>query len=175
MSDAPRATERLRFRPILASDARALHTLFTDADVRRFLFDGLAISTGAVEEILARNDAQFGAARCGLWWLERASDAARVGVAGLWPFHDQLELLYALDPSTWGNGYATEAAVALVRFAFDELGFDEVVASTDAENTASIAVMRRAGLAFARSETIDGLDTVFFVASRSRAAGGEVP
>jgi RimJ/RimL family protein N-acetyltransferase len=62
----------------------------------------------------------------------------------------------------WGRGYATEGARALVRWAFTELGVDEVVATTMAVNARSRAVMERAGLRYARTvyltwpEPLDG-------------------
>ena len=46
----------------------------------------------------------------------------------------------------WGHGYATEAARAVLAFAFDELGLDEVISFTTAENVRSQRVMERIGM-----------------------------
>ncbi|MEV6597740.1 GNAT family protein [Actinoplanes sp. NPDC051346] len=56
------------------------------------------------------------------------------------------ELGYILDPRFAGRGYATEAATALLRLAFDDLGLHRVIARIDERNEASAAVARRLGM-----------------------------
>ncbi|GGQ59477.1 GNAT family N-acetyltransferase [Couchioplanes azureus] len=56
------------------------------------------------------------------------------------------EIGYILDPRFGGRGYATEAASALLRLAFEELGLHRVVARIDERNEASAAVARRLGM-----------------------------
>ncbi len=46
----------------------------------------------------------------------------------------------------WGNGYATEAARALVRYALGPLGLPDVLAEVDEGNSASVAVVERLGM-----------------------------
>ena len=54
------------------------------------------------------------------------------------------------DPlGDWGHGYAPEAARPCLRYAFDELGLDEVISFTAASNTKSQRVMEKIGLASA--------------------------
>lgn len=53
---------------------------------------------------------------------------------------------YELDPRCWGNGYATEAARQMVRFAFTELRLQRVWATCVAENLASARVLERLGM-----------------------------
>jgi RimJ/RimL family protein N-acetyltransferase len=50
------------------------------------------------------------------------------------------------DPDHQGNGYATEAANALLRLGFETLGLRRIIARVDARNTASAAVLRRIGM-----------------------------
>jgi len=56
------------------------------------------------------------------------------------------ELGYELDPSYWHHGYATEAATAMLRFAFDDLDLHRVSAVCIAENVASTRVLERLGM-----------------------------
>lgn len=56
------------------------------------------------------------------------------------------EMGYELAPDRWGRGYATEAAAAMVRFAFVDLGLHRVTANCIAENAASARVMQRLGM-----------------------------
>lgn len=55
------------------------------------------------------------------------------------------EVGYALHPEAWGRGYATEACVAAMDYAFDALGWDEVIQSIAPANTASQRVAQRLG------------------------------
>jgi RimJ/RimL family protein N-acetyltransferase len=63
----------------------------------------------------------------------------------------EVGLFWALRPDERGKGYATEAAAAMVRFAFDELRLRRVVATTEFDNLASIGVMRRLGMVIERN------------------------
>ncbi len=56
------------------------------------------------------------------------------------------EIGWRLTASSWGRGYATEAATAVLDLAFDELGLDEVVSFTYVGNRASRRVMEKIGL-----------------------------
>ena len=58
----------------------------------------------------------------------------------------EVEISYGLIRSCWGQGYATEAAGALLAHAFGELHLPEIVAAIHPENHASLAVARRLGL-----------------------------
>ena len=53
---------------------------------------------------------------------------------------------YELDSQFWGKGYATEAALAILRFGFEELGMHRIVAHTLAVNKGSVRVLEKLGL-----------------------------
>ena len=59
----------------------------------------------------------------------------------------ELGLFWALHPSAQGQGFATEAAGALIDHAFRAMAVGRVVATTTHDNAASVAVMRRLGMA----------------------------
>jgi ribosomal-protein-alanine N-acetyltransferase len=141
-------TERLTLWPFAPEDVGELHALFTDPDVRRYLLDDLCVSREWVEEEVARSQARFAAGDCGLWKLMEHGRTELVGFVGFRPFFDppELQLLYGLQPSRWGRGYATEAAAAALDYAFGVLGLDDIRAASDSPNTASIAVLRRLGM-----------------------------
>lgn len=63
----------------------------------------------------------------------------------------EVGLYYALSPIHQRQGYATEAARALLDYAFGSLALRRVVATTRYENHASIAVMQRLGMTIARN------------------------
>lgn len=64
------------------------------------------------------------------------------------PFTPTFEIGWRLAAEAWGFGYATEGARALLAFAFDRLGRDEVVAMTAKINDRSQRVMQRLGMTY---------------------------
>lgn len=58
----------------------------------------------------------------------------------------EVELYYKLGRSYWGQGYATEACIAMIRFAFDEMRLIRIVTITDSNNTNSIKLLQRLGM-----------------------------
>lgn len=88
----------------------------------------------------------------GLWAVEPDTGPAFIGFVGLLPvqfeahFTPAVEVGWRLARDEWGNGYATEAAIAAVRFGFDEAGLDEIVSMAVPANRRSTAVMERIGM-----------------------------
>jgi RimJ/RimL family protein N-acetyltransferase len=62
------------------------------------------------------------------------------------PFTPCVEVGWRLSKTAWGHGYATEGATEAVRFAFDELGLDEVLSFTTVRNAKSRRVMEKLGM-----------------------------
>jgi RimJ/RimL family protein N-acetyltransferase len=67
----------------------------------------------------------------------------------------EVGLYWALDPAWRGRGFATEAARALVDFAFERLGVERLVATAEHADGASIAVMRRLGMRIERNPSAE--------------------
>ena len=158
-------TERLRLRAVSASDRDALHDLWTEPDVRRYLWDDVIIDPGQVDEVIAASEGSFAAAGFGQFALElRGSEEGLIGFCGLRTFEggDQVELLYGIAPRWWRKGIVHEAAVAVLRHAFEELNLRRVIAATDTPNQRSVQVMQRLGMSFDERREFHGLDTVFY-------------
>jgi len=62
------------------------------------------------------------------------------------PFEPRREIGWRLPVAVWGHGYATEAASALLRYAFETLRWPQVIAMTAAVNARSRRVMERLGM-----------------------------
>jgi RimJ/RimL family protein N-acetyltransferase len=60
--------------------------------------------------------------------------------------HRMGEVGYLLHPAATGRGYATEAARALLRIGFEELGWHRIIGRIDARNAASARVLERLGM-----------------------------
>lgn len=153
-------TGRLALQPLNMSDHAVLLTHWTGPLVRRFLFDGYVLSASEVTETIVTSQRSFALAGFGLWALRPAArhaildssmlGTALLGTAGLRPLDDsedaEIEIVYSLEPDRWGHGYAAEAAVAILDYAFEVLGLGRVLAEIDRDNAASEAVARRLGM-----------------------------
>ena len=88
----------------------------------------------------------------GLWAVEVRETQGFIGFTGLnvpsleAHFTPAVEVGWRLVRAAWGNGYATEAARGALAFGFEEIGLDQIVSFTSAENMRSRAVMERIGM-----------------------------
>ena len=140
-------TERLVLRPVTPQDHAVLLAHWILPDVRRFLFDGEALSAAEVTDTIEDSVRDFHESGYGIWIIQEEHRAGLVGTTGLRPLDDLgLEIFYSLAPGSWGKGYATEAARAVVEHALVKLGLPEVLAEIDEDNAASVAVVRRIGM-----------------------------
>lgn len=88
----------------------------------------------------------------GFWAAELRSTAEFIGFVGLSApgftthFTPCVEIGWRLSREHWGHGYASEAAIASLRFGFEKLTLQEIVAFTAPLNERSIGVMKRIGM-----------------------------
>lgn len=165
-------TARLELRPFTNDDLEAVHALWTDADMRRYLCDDKVVSREQSLEWLEGSTAGFAQRRFGLWGAHERASATLIGFCGCrdWPSGEP-ELMYGLLRPWWGQGLATEASTAVLDYVFETLGHPVVMAATDPPNLASIRVMERLGMAFDWRGEMHGLDTVVYRLSRERWRG----
>jgi len=158
-------TERLLLRPLVEDDVEALHVFWNDPAVRRYLWDNKAISTEQVREVIAGSERNFRTLGAGYFAMEISDQRGNlIGFCGYRRFEDgeQPELLYGLLPDSWGKGFVTEAARAVLGHGFNDCNFARVIASTDTPNQRSVQVMQRLGMCFEERREYHGLDTVFY-------------
>jgi len=80
--------------------------------------------------------------------VDRVSDGAFIGWCSLtrWnPDYRSASMGYCFDDAAWGQGYGTEAARAVLQWAFDTLELNRVQAETDTRNVASTRVLEKLG------------------------------
>ena len=87
------------------------------------------------------------------WVVERKADGELLGFCGIKladtpgsPIEGQYEIGWRLREDAWGQGYAKEAAIASLDFAFGTLGAERVVSITFAPNVGSWGLMERLGM-----------------------------
>jgi RimJ/RimL family protein N-acetyltransferase len=144
-------TERLVLRGWAAPDAEAALGAYGDAEVARWLTPAMdkVGDLPAMHVLLQQwlaEDAQM-ITPAGRWAVELRDTGRVVGGATLLPLppDEEFEIGWQLQPREWGHGYASEAGLALARWAFDQ-GIEQVVALVRPANARAVATVRRIGM-----------------------------
>lgn len=162
-------TPRLLLRPLERRDLRALHDLFSDDEVMRYITGRPRTprQTGARLRKDLAHHRRFG---FGLCLAEMRSTGAPVGRFGLEPHPTPTglegELAWMLARRFRGLGLATEAGAALIAWGRDELRLSRIFAETHPDNHASIRVMERLGMSIVET----GAERLVYVAPRAGTA-----
>lgn len=144
-------TERLKLRAIKKSDVNDINEYASNPRTSQYLLwehhRSVEYTKKFVDIILARykiseyydwaivlKDSQKMIGTCGFTRIDEENSVAEIG--------------YVLNPSYWGNGFATEAAKKIVEFAFNILNVNRVEARFIFGNDASLSVMKKIGMKF---------------------------
>lgn len=165
-------SERLRIRPFRADDLTRIHDIlnraFGDDTALENRRTWLAWSIDNYRELARLYQPPYGD-----YALELKATGQLIGSVGLVQcigpfdvlpsFRDQLStdptglattemgLFWAVDPAYQRQGYAAEGAQRLIQFAFETLWLKRIIATTEFDNDASIAVMRKLGMTIERN------------------------
>ncbi|GAB3267215.1 GNAT family N-acetyltransferase [Kineosporia babensis] len=143
-------TERLILRDITAADVDAVQVYASDPAVTRFMVWGPNTPTDSWNFVKEQLEAQAADDRRVFnKMVVRADNGLLIGAIELRllnRLHQRAEFGYVYRSDQWGQGFATEAAQALVAFGFEELGLQRIEATCDPENQASANVLRKTGL-----------------------------
>ena len=148
---------RVRLRQWTAADIEPFAAMNADAEVMEFFPQRL----DAFESLAAFHRLQRGIAErgWGIWAVE--IDHQLAGLTGLAEprfeahFTPCIEIVWRFHRRFWGHGYALEAARVALRFAFESLHRQEIVAFTAQPNKRSQRLMRRLGMAHSLAEDFD--------------------
>ncbi len=140
-------TARLILRPLTAADAPAIFQWAGDPVVTRFMPYDTYTRVEDVEAWLRsveQNESDFN------FGFVRKSDGLLIGSGDVGPDErtDRWGFGYNLRRDCWNQGYATEAARAMIRFARDVCGATGFIANHAVDNPASGRVMEKCGLHF---------------------------
>jgi len=143
-------TPRLILRDIRMEDIQEYYErLWGDGDVCRYLLhdphQDIGESLQSIEKILEG----YQAGKFYRWGITEKGDDSLIGIIGLVRIEEETStcsFAYMLGCDYWNRGYGTEVLKEVFRFAFEELEIQRIVADHMAENPASGAAMRKAGM-----------------------------
>lgn len=141
-------TERLVMREMTHADLPSLCEIMKDENTM-YAYEG-AFSDAEVQEWLERQILRYQKWNFGLWAVVLKETGKMIGQCGLtmqpWKDDEVLEIGYLFNRNYWHKGYATEAAAACKRYAFDVLKAEEVCSIIRDTNIRSQNVALRNGM-----------------------------
>ena len=140
-------TRRLRLRKFREEDWDPYAVMCADPEVMRYLGTGATQTRDEAWRAIAGMLGHWQLRGYGMWAVESKETGEFVGRAGFiypagWP---GFELGWVLGKPHWGKGYASEAARAALRYAFDVLKRDRVISLIRPDNAPSIRVAEAIG------------------------------
>jgi len=143
-------TQRLFIRKFHLADDEAMKSIFCDPEVMKY---GVGVQNCEwikdwINECLENYYRKWG---FGAWAVVEKKSNSVIGYCGLFYFPDingrsEIEVGYRLAKKFWGVGYATEAAKAVIQYAFDTLCIKRLIAMVDPYNVASLGVVEKLGM-----------------------------
>ena len=144
-------TERLVLRRFRREDAEALYRNYgSDPPVHRYISYAPCQTKEGTEGFIEMHLENYEHDPDFYGWAITL-DKEVIGTIGLFhldPWADSCEVGYSLGSRWWGQGFATEALQAVLRFAFEKVGAHRIFASHHIENTASGKVLEKAGMQY---------------------------
>jgi ribosomal-protein-alanine N-acetyltransferase len=155
-------TERLRLRPFTMDDLEALHAcIYSSEAVMEYLPGGAGRPISRTEEVLAFFADHWQRHGFGCFAVEDKASGELIGQCGLNLVPDtrrrEVEIAFALAEAHWGRGLATEAARAVLCWAFDEIRLDEVIGLAARDNSAGQRVLEKLGMRYSKDQTLYGM------------------
>ena len=148
--------KRLYLRLFAPTDLDALARINSDPEVMRYIGEGKPVSREQTEVRLHAYIEHWRQHRFGLWAVVHKADQALIGFCGL-PYLEntpEVEVGYRLAKRCWRMGLATEGASASLRYGFEALNLERIVAVVQAGHVASQRVLEKIGLRYEKDVSI---------------------
>lgn len=147
-------TERLRLRPPMMGDFEDLSLLQQDPEMMRYISDGHLSTAEETRSWLTWHADLWREAGFSIWAADLKQEGKFIGWLGvsepMW-FPEVMptpEIGWFIDRAYWGQGLATEGALAAIQFAFTRLEIDRLIGIYNAQNLTSGRVMEKIGMTF---------------------------
>lgn len=161
-------TERLIIRQLTENDAEFILELVNEpAFIRNIADRGVRTTADAQAYIQNGPVASYAKNGFGLFAVELKATGVPIGMCGLIRREvlPDVDIGYALLERYWNQGYASEAAAAVLDYGYKVIGLKRIVAITALDNEASANVLEKIGLQFERIVDLPGIggESKFFV------------
>jgi len=150
-------TERLLLRTFTLEDAELVYNLNLDPEVIRYTGDPLKDVDHARQVLEQTILPQYALYNHGRWAVHIKPELEFIGWCGLKnrPERNEVDLGYRFIKSSWGKGYATEAAFACLKYGFEKLDLEKITGRAMPQNVGSLRVLEKCGMQYIREEIVD--------------------
>jgi ribosomal-protein-alanine N-acetyltransferase len=168
-------TPRLLLREFIPEDADALAQILSDPETMRYY--PAPYDRAGVEQWIARNRLRYVDDGVGLWGLELKSTEEFIGDCGI--IRQQVdgerlyEIGYHLRHDFWGQGFATEAAIACREWGFAHLKAERLISLIRPENIPSRRVAERNGMTIWKEIVWRALPTLVYSVEKGAVRGDQ--
>jgi len=174
-------TERLIIRELLPTDSKDMLELHSDPEVHIYLANKTITSKQKIIECIDVVKQQYVDYGVGRWAMINKSTGEFIGWTGLeFVFHEInghrhfYDLGYRLMKRYWGQGFATESAIASLDYGFEKLNIDTVYAMVDCDNMGSNKILNKVGLNFIDQFNLDGVQHNWYKISKMEYLNSKV-
>ena len=166
-------TARLVIRTFESGDAEAWVAMVNDPEVVRFLPPGPALTMQTFQAVIQGRHEMEREIGYAMWAVEDKATGTFVGQCGIRPVDEgagpEIDLAYHYTRASWGQGYATEAVIAVLAHGLGPVGLDRIMAVAMPENIGSWRAMEKAGMRYQGRVSYYGLqDLKKYVAERDQ-------
>jgi ribosomal-protein-alanine N-acetyltransferase len=162
-------TERLILREMIASDDEGMFELDSNPEVHRFLGNKPVKHIDESRLYIENLRQQYADNGIGRWAVILKETNEFIGWSGIKLIKETInnhqnfyEIGYRFIQKHWGKGYATEAGLAFVDFAFNEMKVESLYAYADAGNKGSRNILEKLGMHYVNSFEYDGEEEVWY-------------
>ena len=162
-------TERLLLRTYRTHDLETVYLLCSDPDVTHFFSAAFSVKREDVLASLPRRTERWRTQGFGQFGIFEKDTEKLIGYCGMQYLEEktEVEIYYGLFKQYWQKGLATEAALAVLRFAFEHLNLPKVVAVTHPKNVSSHKVLSKIGMKRGADAQFYNTEAAFFSLSRN--------
>jgi RimJ/RimL family protein N-acetyltransferase len=168
-------TSRTILREFIINDLEDFHSLETDEDVVKYLTNYPKRNLEESKELLKQVIEQYGKFKTGRLAIIDKATKGFIGWCGIkfnsykrHNYENFYDLGYRIHPKYWGNGYATEASMACIKFGQNELEIQKINAIVNVQNTQSLKVISKVGFDYKESFLEDNTEKHWFEVSKHK-------
>ena len=160
-------TARLYLRQFTPSNLDKLYRIYSDSEVMKYLSEGVRSREETAADLFGMI-ADWEKHGFGLWAVFNKQNNQLIGDGGLRLLGKtpEVEVGYVLAKAYWGKGLASEVAAASLKYGFEVLKLEKIVAVADTENIASRRVMEKVGMKYQHNFDCRARDRVYYSISR---------
>lgn len=171
-------TRRILLRNITLEDAQEYYDqIWSQPEVMRYLPGGAPRAREQTETYINYFSNHWETHGFGLWGVEFKETGKFIGHCGIQIIQEtqEIEVAYAFAQSHWGQGIGTETAHASLRFGFETLQLERIIAIAVPENIPSRRIMEKNGMRYEGLKRILGYDLAYYVLFRHEFLPNEEP